>query len=350
MGKPEKSASAQSEKITGIARNAEFLSSAFRRDSCTPFAASHFGETIRSSVASKIIAHSPRARAHSSAPNSGATLQPAHCQLPTHQLSSRALVRALIPARKPASDPLFRFTSPTERPSPASSFSCDNQSSTRYIPSMRGSVNFHPSPRTASNHKVIQNCLLFLALIASSAPNALAQQTTNKPHIPPWSVSRPPVPSQNPEITPGGTFSRPQSTFNPQTGSFSRPSSTFAHPASSYTPRPPIQLPPEHPDRPPRPHRPVTLYPQTVIIQNPVVYEPYYIPVETPIPAEAAPDTTPAQPATDVPPVVLDLPPGATIRKPATPAQPLSAAAAPAPATAAAPKPATTQAQPSASK
>jgi hypothetical protein len=188
---------------------------------------------------------------------------------------------------------------------------------------MRGSANFrlHPQIRVPIYGSIFINqsllslailpCLIVLAL---GSALGLSAQSTNKPHIPPWSVSRPPVPSQSPQVTPGGTFSRPQSTFSPQTGTFSRPSSTFAHPASSYTPLPPIQLPADRPNHPGRFHRPrpVNLYPQTVIVHNPVVYEPYYVPVETPAPAQPGP----AAEAVAEAPLVLDLPPGATIRKP----------------------------------
>jgi hypothetical protein len=158
-------------------------------------------------------------------------------------------------------------------------------------------------------------------------PTHAQRVTTNKPHVPPWSVSRPPVPSQSQQVTPGGTFSRPQSTFSPQTGTFSRPQSTFAHPGGSYTPLPPIEVTNPHPKHPHRP-RPVTLYPQTVIVHNPVIYEPYYVPAETAAPAQATP--APVEPVVQEPPVVIDLPPGATIRKPSpvqTPAPQQSATA-----------------------
>lgn len=121
------------------------------------------------------------------------------------------------------------------------------------------------------------------------------------------------APSQPQTITPGGTFSRPATTFSPQTGSFSRPASTFSHPGSSYTPLPPIQVPVHNPtNRPPhRPRPPVV--PQGTYVEPMVIYE-----TQTSI--EEAPAVTTQAPAEIAPaqveaPIVLDLPPGATIRR-----------------------------------
>ena len=227
-------------------------------------------------------------------------------------------------------------------------FSCDSAPTPRYLATMRGAVKLQRALRVSP---VLSTLFAASFLEAAAADSTLTRSerelplqtqlhVTNKPHVPPWTVSRPPVPSDTPQVTPGGTFSRSPSTFSPQTGSFSRPQSTFAHPGTTYTPLPPIQVPVQHPQHP-RPHRPVSLYPQTVIVHNPVIYEPYYIPVETPAPVEAAPAV---QPTVEEAPVVIDLPPGATIRKPAA----AQVAPAPvAPIAAAAPKPSEAQSQPS---
>ena len=156
-----------------------------------------------------------------------------------------------------------------------------------------------------------------------------------KPHVPPWSVSRPPVPSQSAPITPGGTFQRPATTFSTPAGSFStpagsfsRPGSTFSHPGSSYTPLKPVR--PGHPGLEPN----YGYYPPPpVIYSETVIYEPYFIPadgaVQAPVESAGAPAVTET-----APPMVLDLPPGAVVRKAGTVAPSVT------PATTAAPTPA----------
>lgn len=219
---------------------------------------------------------------------------------------------------------------------PGEPFSCDILPQSHYTMSMRG------GSKTAAIVLALPVALAAFALTARAADLAVAGQlkqpqvhratTTKKPHVPPWSVSRPPVPSQSPQITPGGTFQRPQSTFSTPAGSFDRPTSTFAHPAAPYTPLKPLQ-PPHRPKDPhhQRPHhRHKIIHPHSVFIQTPVIYEPYYIPMESaPVPQEgvvnaAEPAPVPATEAT--PPVVIDLPPGTIVRRPApaptTPAAP----------------------------
>src|SRR5688572_2805432 len=128
---------------------------------------------------------------------------------------------------------------------------------------------------------------------------SIIRPATNSPHVPPWSVGTP-APRNPTMVTPGGTFSRPTSTFSSQTGSFSRPSSTFAHPGTSYTPLQPIQVQPSDHWHRPNPHRGhrVIVHPHTVIIHQPVVYEPQYVPVGVvPVEQDAATPTTPAESA-----------------------------------------------------
>lgn len=67
------------------------------------------------------------------------------------------------------------------------------------------------------------------------------------------------------------------------------------------------------------------VHPHTVIIHQPVVYEPQYVPVEVAADQEAAAVVAPAEtkPAAAVAnPVVIDLPPGAVIRRPASAVEP----------------------------
>lgn len=175
---------------------------------------------------------------------------------------------------------------------------------------------------------------LGVALIASATLQAQTASGTNAPPrpAPTWPYQVPFGSSKTPAtVTPGGTFSRPQSTFQTSPGSFARPSSTFSHPASPYTPLPPLrpsQI--EEPGFHSRPHH--RFYPNVVVVQGPAVYEPYYVPAEQPstqLPQQpyeqaAQPSETPVVEA----PVVIDLPPGAIIRRPAAPA-PAPAAGAP---------------------
>ncbi|MGZ8921373.1 MAG: hypothetical protein ACXW3L_10335 [Limisphaerales bacterium] len=146
----------------------------------------------------------------------------------------------------------------------------------------------------------------------------IVRAATNTPHIPPWSVGTP-GPRQPATITPGGTFSRPSSTFSSQSGTFSRPSSTFAHPGAPYTPLPPIEVQPVEHGKHKKPHHgyQIITHPHTVIVHQPVVYETQYVEAAP----QAAPAETAAVEANVVPPVVLDLPPGAVIRRPALPAE-----------------------------
>lgn len=159
---------------------------------------------------------------------------------------------------------------------------------------------------------------------------------TNQPKVyrGPVRVSPAPVPPQPQPVTPGGTFNR-SPTFSTQPGSFGRPSSTFSHPGSSYTPLNPILAPPGHYPGQYRSHYPRTwnIYPQMVIIQNPVVYDPYYnpyyvgsgAPVETAPVGEAQPQVETAPPVVETPPpVVFDFPPGAVVRKAPAAAAPVA--------------------------
>lgn len=172
----------------------------------------------------------------------------------------------------------------------------------------------------------LQFSLLLFATAMISAADVTIQPSqppivraaTNVPHVPPWSVGTP-APRSPATITPGGTFSRPTSTFSSQTGSFSRPSSTFARPAAPYTPLQPLEIQPAGHKEHLRPHhnRQIITHPHTVIIHQPVVYETQYVEAAL----LAAPSEVAVVETKVVAPVVLDLPPGAFIRRPATPAE-----------------------------
>lgn len=161
-----------------------------------------------------------------------------------------------------------------------------------------------------------------LALLSVSELHAQKAPSTNAPPRPAplWPYQKPFGQSSTPAtVTPGGTFSRPQTTFQTSPGSFSRPSSTFSHPASPYTPLPPLR--PSQLEQPADLSRPYhRTYPNVVVVQGPVVYEPYYIPAEAPAqPVQPSAETVlqPAEaPVVETTPVVIDLPPGAVIRRP----------------------------------
>lgn len=169
----------------------------------------------------------------------------------------------------------------------------------------------------------------------------LKEDTFNHPtttfSTPPGSFSTPPGSFNRPATTfqtPTGTFSRPESTFSTPTGSFSRPASTFSNPTQATSPLPPGAY--RAPIRPPStfalPPGGTTFSRPTTIFPGAVVTEVYPIDATTPQPLDDssvggfAPVQTgqEEQSATAVapapPPVVIDLPPGAVIRKVAPPA------------------------------
>jgi len=179
----------------------------------------------------------------------------------------------------------------------------------------------------------------------AAAPDAVPSQhgvvrVTNRVRTVASPVNTPPQPAvaPGPPITPS-TPIRPSSTFSPQTGTFSRPDGTFSRPESTFSqPQSTFQRPASTFERPrtaferpqstfERPkstfelpgrtfHRPVAtyLYPPTTIVdpgfltvQNASATEP----VETQIIQEEAAPTAPEKV------IVLDLPPGARVIKPA---------------------------------
>ena len=133
--------------------------------------------------------------------------------------------------------------------------------------------------------------------------------------------------------TPPGTapaFSRPASSFSPQFGTFSRPEGTFSRPESTFSrPQRIFERPSSTFERPAggtfereqgtfqRPAY-VRLRPPTIIVEPIVITAPSAVTdgatePQQPAPAAQVPTPAPAKA------VVLDLPPGAVIRKPATP-------------------------------
>ena len=141
-------------------------------------------------------------------------------------------------------------------------------------------------------------------------------------------VAQPATPFQNPvtpQPTTPGTFSRPQSTFQTPAGSFSRPATTFQNPAAPYVPvpRPIIQnggIAGGHRWSEGRQHRPRHYYGYPSVVVVPVEV-PVPVVVET-IPVHSEVAAVAEQPAqtqqTEIAPVVVDLPPGARIIKPAS--------------------------------
>lgn len=127
-----------------------------------------------------------------------------------------------------------------------------------------------------------------------------------------------------------GTFSRPEGTFSRPESTFSRPQTTFERPASTFEragttferPRSTFERPRgtfHHPSG--AYHQPVTVYipaPPTIIVEPVIISGPATeAPAET---VQVAPEPeAPAPPPEPV--IVLDLPPGAKIVKPAPTAQ-----------------------------
>jgi hypothetical protein len=157
----------------------------------------------------------------------------------------------------------------------------------------------------AVNKKTMKHLLLlatFLTSIAAgwAASPVIAQTTTvqtgtgtNSPRTAvPGTFSRPQTTFQNPvapTIPVTGTFSRPQSTFSGQTGTFSRPQGTFSPLETTFS-------------------RPPTTFQQALTSPAPVA---------APQAAPISGAVTVSQPAVSPKVIVLDLPPGAVIRKPA---------------------------------
>lgn len=145
-------------------------------------------------------------------------------------------------------------------------------------------------------------------------PLAPAGQTFSRPAT----TFSPAVPPQIPVKE--GTFNRPESTFSTPTGSFSRPASTFSNPTQATSP-----LPPGAYGAPIRPPSTFASPPDGTTFNRPTTILP--IEIGTPLLQESSvggfgavqteQNGTTVSPA---PPVVIDLPPGAVIRKVAPPA------------------------------
>ena len=169
----------------------------------------------------------------------------------------------------------------------------------------------------------MKTALLLASLITSASASAASPMVvktmpvetvvrTNTAHVaPPGTFSRPQTTFQThiaPTIPVIGTFSRPQTTFSSQTGTFSRPEGgTFDRPETTF-------------DRPQttfsRPHGTFSPLESTFgrpqsTFQQPLVAAPAASTVITIPPVLALPQAAGAPKV-----VVLELPPGAVIRKP----------------------------------
>ena len=177
---------------------------------------------------------------------------------------------------------------------------------------------------------LIASALAFAALAADSPKQSEDQKPQHPPPVivradaiaPAGQTFSRPVSTFSPAIAPeipvkGGTFSRPESTFSASPGSFRHPGPTFATPAGSFSRSPSFQMPPGSFSRP------ASTFSNPTQAASPLPRGAFGTPIRPPSTFERAPAISLAEPARATPLVVIDLPPGATIRKvvPSAPAK-----------------------------